>query len=133
MRLFNGKIGSLAFIAALLMLSASAKAEYVCEVTMLDNAQGSSYGDNGFVLVRFYTERNCGGSFMYQQWFCSTNANSTGCASNPKYHYSERGLMSLYEKLVDAAFWNREVRLNRVGCFGGYSQCAGNIYLTARY
>lgn len=120
-------------ILGLLFLASTARAEYVCEVTILDNLNGSSYGDHGFVLARYYTERNCGGSFVTQQWYCTANATGSGCAASTRYHYSEPALMSLYEKLVDAAFWGRQVRFTRVGCMSGSSDCGGPAYITSQY
>lgn len=133
MPLFKRKTVVLAALLALSALANAAHAEYICEVTILENAHGSTYGDHGFVLARYHTERNCGGNFVIQQWFCTANATGSGCAANPRYHYSEQGLMALYESLTGAAFWGRQVRFSRVGCFGGYSDCAGNIYITSRY
>lgn len=135
MTLINKKTGMLAALLGLLILSATARAEYVCEVTMIDNLTGSPYyGDHGFVLARYYTERNCGGSFVTQQWYCTVNATTGGCSADTSYHYSERGLMSLYEKLVEASFWGRKVRITRVGCIGGYtSDCGGAVFITSQY
>jgi hypothetical protein len=133
MTLSNKKRALTPVILGLLFLVSAAQAEYVCEVTIMDNLNGSTYGEHGFVLARYYTERNCGGSFVTQQWYCTANATASGCAASTRYHYSEPALLSLYEKLTDAAFWGRQVRFTRVGCMSGSSDCGGPVYMTSQY
>ena len=122
-----------ALLFLLLTVSSFARAEYVCEALLYDNLNGSSYGQNGFVLARYYSARSCGGTFLGQKWYCSAGATASGCAANERFHFSEQGLMSIYQNLVNAAHWNRQVRATNAGCFSGASTCGGSLFFTSMY
>jgi hypothetical protein len=99
-----------------LLLPASGYA-YLCYTRLYGGAVYASYGDSGYLLLNFRSERNCGGDYIGTGRVFSEGA--THSWSHSSYLYREAALMSVYENAARAAASGQRVY---------YSRCSGAKY-----
>lgn len=125
-------------VLATVSLPTEARADsygYVCTVTYHPSS-AYGYGDHGSVQALYYSEPQCGGSYLGSRRYCSENATSTSCPWWV-YQYGEEALAALYQNLVRAAETAQRVYERQYYCqtssggFGGGYDCGRTVTFNA--
>lgn len=85
-------------IVGLLPLAANATTGYVCRVNQYNYF---AFGNDGGVLVSFYSGPNCTGSFQFTGYACTANSSTASCSSSSYYVYTAAQLLNLFDSLVE--------------------------------
>ena len=84
---------------------------YVCAVGLTPNGVDPSGGSYGYIYVELWSLPACSGSALQSGYVYSLNASASGVEWQPAWRYSEAGLNSTYQMLVEAAQQGKRVRL----------------------
>jgi hypothetical protein len=118
------KFISMLFVAAILYLApltANATLGYVCKVIQYNY---SGFGNNGGLLVSFYSGAACSGSLLLTGYACTANSTSASCSSSAYYTYTEAQLLSLMGQLVEhGRSGNRINYVTSATCRAGGASC----------
>ena len=94
-----------------LALPAAGGFAYVCYSRLYAGTYWAVYGDYASLFLSFWSEPNCGGSFIGTGRIYSKGA--TANSSHSSYLYSEAALMSVYENTARAAASGQRVAYYR--------------------
>jgi len=100
-------------------LPASSGYVYVCYTRLYAGTANASSGDSGAVFLHFYSEPNCGGSFLGSGRIFSEGATTSW--SHASYLYREAALLSVYENAARAAASGQRVYYYR--CSAAKTNC----------
>jgi hypothetical protein len=102
----------------LLPLVAHATNGYVCRVLEYNYF---GFGNNGGLLINFYSGAHCTGSYQTTAYACTTGSSDPVCSGSSYYTYSEAQLMAIMHELVESGRSGNQV----VYFTGSGAQCKG--------
>lgn len=105
---------------------ASADYGYPCYFRYLPSYSGT-LGSDGYILVSFYSQPACSGSFVASKYICSTGATSNSCPSSSVFYNNGTGLGNLAILLQNAVLEGQKTYYSTTACNGGGSGCLGYI------
>ncbi len=119
------------FVDVTRALPRSTDTNYVCRSGLIPPGAIPSRGDHGYVFVEFRTGKVCTGAFVGNGFIFSEGATST--LSDPRYLYSEAGLMAMAQNLQFASAYNvQHMAAQWFRCSSTKQSCIKYIYFLSQ-